>query len=72
MTSMTIPTGGTTGHSHEHSAAVEQAAIWFADQKEPPRPAVPALKARFGLTTLEATEALAMAQRFRIVRKAFA
>ncbi len=71
MTSVTIPTGGTTGHSHEHSAAVEQAAIWFAEQKEPPRPAVPALRDRFGLTTLEATEALAMAQQFRIVRRAF-
>ncbi len=72
MTSVTIPTGGTTGHSHEHNAAVETAAIWFADQKDPSSPPVPALRDRFGLTTLEATEALAMAQRFRIVRKAFA
>jgi hypothetical protein len=71
MTSETVPTGGTTGHSHERSAAIEQAAIWFADQKEPPRPAVPALRERFGLSMLEATEALAMAQRFRINRRAF-
>lgn len=71
MISEPISTGGTTGHSHEHSSAIEQAAIWFADQKEPPRPAVPALRDRFGLSTLEATEALAMAQRFRINRRAF-
>lgn len=71
MTSITIPTGGTTGHSHEHSAAVEHAAIWYADQNEPPSPAVPGLRSRFGLSALEATEALAMAQRFRMLRKAF-
>lgn len=50
MTSVTIPTGGTTGHSHEHSAAVEEAAIWLADQKEPPRLAVPVLRSQFGLS----------------------
>lgn len=71
MTSVTIPTGGTTGHSHEHSAAVEEAAIWLADQQEPPRLAVPTLRARFGLSAQEACEAIAMAQRFRIVRRAF-
>lgn len=71
MTSVTIPTGGTTGHSHEHSAAVEEAAIWLADQKEPPRLAVPVLRSQFGLSALEATEAIAMAQRFRVVRGAF-
>lgn len=71
MTSVIIPTGGTTGHSHEHSAAVEEAAVWLAEQKEPPRLVVPLLQSQFGLTALEATEAIAMAQQFRIVRKAF-
>lgn len=71
MTNVTIPTGGSTGHGHEQSAAVEQAAIWLADQKEPPRLAVPVLRSQFGLSAVEATEAIAMAQRFRVSRRAF-
>lgn len=65
-----LPTGGTTGHSHEHSEAVVQAAQWLADEKSPPQPLIPALRSRFGLSALEATEACAMAQRFRIYRRA--
>lgn len=50
---------------------VMQAAQWLADQANPPRPIIPALRQRFNLTALEATEAAAMAGRFRILRRAF-
>lgn len=50
-----------TGLDHEHSAAVEEAALWFAAQANPPRPAVPALRSRFNLTPLQACEAISMA-----------
>ncbi|WP_457660913.1 hypothetical protein [Sinorhizobium medicae] len=58
-----------TPPEHEHSALVEQAAQWLADQNPPPRPIVPALKQRFGLTCLQACEAAAMAERFRLYRR---
>jgi hypothetical protein len=45
--------------------------MWLADQANPPRLAVPALKQRFGLTALEACQAIAMAARFRTLRRAF-
>lgn len=61
-----------TGTDHEHNEAVIVAAQWLADQREAPRLAVPELRARFGLTALEACEAIAKAQNFRICRKAFA
>ena len=60
-----------TGIDHQGSAAVEQAAIWLAEQKEPPRPAVPVLRRIFGLGAGEACEAIALADRFRINRRAF-
>lgn len=64
------PLGGTTGHSHEHNAAVEQAALWLADQYPQPHPAVPLLRSRFSLSSVEACEAIAMARRFQVFRKA--
>lgn len=60
-----------TGADHQHSAIVEQAAMWLSEQNPPPRPIVPALRERFGLTALQATEAAAMAHKFRTNRKAF-
>ncbi|APO74586.1 hypothetical protein AM571_CH01765 [Rhizobium etli 8C-3] len=60
-----------TGADHENNDSVMQAAQWLADEKDPPRPIIPALRSRFSLSTLEATEACAMAQRFRVNRKAF-
>lgn len=59
-----------TAHEHEHSELVISAAQWHADQNPAPAPAIPALCQRFNLTALEACEALAMARRFRIVRRA--
>lgn len=53
------------------SRRVQTAAQWLADQKEPPKPAVPHLRKTFGLTAHEACEACALAGRYRIVRRAF-
>ncbi|MEY9629044.1 hypothetical protein [Sinorhizobium fredii] len=64
-------TASLTPPEHEHNALVEQAAQWLADQANPPRPIIPALRQRFNLSALEATEAAAMSDRFRICRKAF-
>lgn len=57
-------------NSSNSSEAVTMAAQWLADQVPPPRLAVPILKDRFGLTALQACEAIAMADRFRVLRKA--
>ncbi|MEZ5782368.1 MAG: hypothetical protein R3D70_12220 [Rhizobiaceae bacterium] len=56
----TVPVGGTTGLSHEHSAAIETAAEWLAStpQSDRPKPIVPHLQKAFGLTALEAIEAI--------------
>lgn len=66
-----LPIGGTTGHSHEHSAAVEQAAQWLAEEQQPPPAIIPALRSRFGLSAVEACEAIALARDYR-TRKAVA
>lgn len=60
-----------TSADHEHSESVIVAAQWLADQNPPPRLAVPELRQRFGLTALEACEAIAQAQKFRTYRRAF-
>ena len=65
MTDLTPP-------EHEHSEAVIQAAQWLADQPVPPTPLVPTLQQRFGLTLIEATEACALATRYRMLRSAMA
>lgn len=50
---------------------VTRAAIWLADQAQPAHPIVPALKDRFGLSAKEACEATALAERYRMLRRAF-
>ena len=52
--------GGTTGLSHEHSAAIDEAASWLAQlpAHQRPRPLVPALRARFGLSASQACQAI--------------
>ena len=47
------------------AGAVERAARWLADQPESPRPLVPTLRQRFGLTSREACESIAQAGRMR-------
>lgn len=55
-----LPTGGTTGLSHEHSAAIDEAAAWLTlhPRDRINRPVVPLLRERFGLTATEAVEAI--------------
>lgn len=60
-----------TGADHQHSANVEQAAQWLADQNPPPSPVVPVLRQRFNLSPMEACEACALAAQYRTNRKAF-
>ena len=54
----TIPVGGSTGHCHESTAAIDEAAAWLASQEEAPHPVVPFLRQRFGLSTLDACKAI--------------
>ncbi|MBU4529189.1 hypothetical protein [Hoeflea sp.] len=54
-----------TPAEHEHSAAVDQAAAWLRSLRdyEKPQPIVPALRDRFGLSPVEACQAIAEARR---------
>jgi hypothetical protein len=54
-----LPLGGTTGLCHQSSAAVAEAASWYAANPHAERPLVSTLRQRFGLTTAEACAALA-------------
>jgi hypothetical protein len=59
-----------TPPEHQHSEAVIQAASWLADQNPAPQPIIPLIRERFGLSALEACEASALSNRYRIYRKA--
>lgn len=61
----TIPVGGSTGHCHESTAAIDEAAAWLASEDHPPSPIVPALRRRFGLTAIEACMAITDAESIR-------
>ncbi|QND50819.1 hypothetical protein HB779_02130 [Phyllobacterium sp. 628] len=55
-----------TPPEHEHSAIVEQAARWYAvTPRDINQPVVPLLRERFGLSPLQACEAIKMAQLIR-------
>ena len=62
-----VPIGGSTGLSHAHSAAVDEAARWLAGTPSGARPPllIPALRERFGLSALEAIEAERQAEQIR-------
>lgn len=49
--------------------AVTAAAQWIADQ-EPRQDVIPQIKTRFGLTSLQASEACALASKMRTYRRA--
>lgn len=54
-----VPVGGTTGLCHQSSEAITLAATWYrANRYACPRPVVPALQRRFGLSIAEAISAL--------------
>ena len=57
---------------HEHSAQIELAVEWLKSQPMPPRPAVAILKERFGLSAIEACEAIAQARRLPLWRASHA
>ncbi|WP_331817361.1 hypothetical protein [Aurantimonas sp. A2-1-M11] len=57
----TIPVGGSTGHCHESTAAIDEAAAWLASEDHPPSPIIPALRRRFGLSTVDACAAISEA-----------
>lgn len=61
-----------TGIDHQDNPKITEAAMWLSEQLQPPRPVIPTLKQRFGVSTLEATEACALAELFRARRSAFA
>lgn len=63
---MSVP----TPQEHEHNAIVEEAARWLAEQQPRPHPVVSVLRTRFNLTAVEACEACAMADRYRLYRRA--
>jgi hypothetical protein len=59
-----LPIGGTTGLCHQSSAAIEIAAAWYRmHSADCGRPIIPALRARFGLTPLQAIAVLREAAR---------
>ncbi|MBB3913871.1 hypothetical protein [Rhizobium fabae] len=59
-----------TGADHQHSESVVQAAQWLAEQNPAPQPIIPHIRQRFGLSALEACEAAALSNRYRVLRKA--
>lgn len=60
MTAPELPIGGSTGHCHETSSAIEEAARWLAitPPHARPRPLVPAMREMFGLSPVEACMAI--------------
>lgn len=59
-----------TPPEHEHTETVNLAAMWLADELHAPQLIIPALRQRFNLTALEASEACALAKKYRIYRSA--
>lgn len=59
-----------TGADHQHSETVVTAAQWLAEQNPNPTPIIPTLRERFGLSALEACEAAALSNKYRIWRQA--
>jgi len=57
--------------SETYSENVIKAAQWLADQQEPPSRVVPTLREMFSLSALDATLACALAQKYRILRRAY-
>lgn len=53
---ISLPVGGTTGLDHSSSAALDEAVAWLAllSPQDRPKPIVPSLRTRFGLSASEA------------------
>ena len=67
MAAPDVPVGGSTGLDHESSAAIDVAAAWLAGllPHEIPKPIVPELRRRFGLSAGCACQAIAEASKIR-------
>lgn len=61
---------GQASSSSERRETVIQAAQWLADQNPAPTSVISSLRERFGLSALEATEACALSNKYRVWRKA--
>lgn len=59
-----------TGADQQHSETVITAAQWLAEQNPNPTPIIPTLRERFGLSALEACEAAALSNKYRVWRRA--
>lgn len=62
-----IPVGGTTGLDHASTAAIDEAVAWLVVNPRSTRTTatVPELRQRFGLTPVEACQAIGIANRRR-------
>jgi hypothetical protein len=61
-----------TPPEHEHSALVEQAALWLVEQPQTLENKFLVVQRQFGLTAVQAAQALTLANKFRTCREAFA
>ncbi len=59
-----------TGADCQHSEAVITAAQWLAEQNPTPAPIIPNLQERFGLSALDACEAAALSNKYKVWRRA--
>ena len=57
---------------HQEDARITEAAMWLSEQYPTPQPVVPIIKARFGLSALEACIVCERSQRMRTLRSAAA
>ncbi|MCQ1778251.1 hypothetical protein NOJ05_13670 [Neorhizobium galegae] len=60
-----------TPPEHEHSAAVETAAMWLSEQPDDLPNKMHELQQRFGLTAGQAAQALTVARQYKVNRRAF-
>ncbi len=60
MIAVDLPTGGSTGLSHVHTAAIDEAVAFLlaVSPVERPRPLMPALREMFGLTAMQCCDAI--------------
>lgn len=50
---------------------VTQAAMWLAEQNEPPQQVIHLLREKFGISAVQAAQACTLANQYRVNRKAF-
>lgn len=50
---------------------IEAAALWLSEQSETPQQVIHLLREKFGITAVQAAQALTLAKRYKINRRAF-